>query len=45
MHNTFLNDAISRFQVTPALLNRYGMRPIQTQIPQTLLPQNLNLPL
>ena len=38
-----LTDKISRFQVTPDLLQRYGMHPQPQVIPHHLRPENFNL--
>ena len=38
-----LSDAISRFQVTPALLKHYGMQSTSTPIPAHLQPSSFNL--
>jgi len=42
--NNILCDAISRQQVTPSLLNAFGMKYHPTPIPSHLLPENYSLP-
>ena len=38
-----LCDAISRWQVTPSLLQQYGAHPDPTPLPQELVPANFKL--
>ena len=42
-HLNILADKISRFQVTPQLLHRYGMDMSPTPMPQTLKPENFKI--
>ena len=41
--NNILADTISRFQVTQNMLQLYGMRLYQTDIPTHLTPENFRL--